>query len=703
MIAHGDFETRSAVDLAKTGVHVYAEHPSTDVWCLAWAIGGEPAQVWTPDAPGDIARLHRHIRTGGLFMAHNCQFERAIWAGVMVLRYGWPALPLEQCRCTMAMAYALALPGSLKAACAALGLDMGGKDDAGRRLMLQMCRPKTDDARGSYTWWDEAEKRDRLYSVCAKDVDDERALEKRLLPLSAEEQKVWELDQRINDRGIAVDEALCHAAQGIVATVTDKVNAQMHKITDGAVGRITNNLELVKFCNARGVKTDSSDKETVSRLLARDDLPEDVRGALLLRQEGAKASVLKIQALLKGRSADGRARGMLQYHAASTGRWGGRRFQPQNLKRPEQKDVAETINTIMRGDADLLELMHGPPLAAVGDAIRGMVCAGPGTQMFASDLSNIEGRVLAWLAGEEWKLKAFRDFDAGIGADLYKVAYGRAFGVDPVRVDDKSRQIGKVMELALGYAGGVGAFQTMAKGYGVKIGDAYDIIAAQAGHNLDIATDSYLWRGKASGIDSRSWIAAEIVKLLWREAHPMVTQFWRDVERAAISACGSKHAVRVGAVAFLRRGSFLFARLPSGRALCYPYPQVRNVETKFLNRDGKPVFKETLTYKSVVNVANTAKIVDAPGNTSQWARITTYGGSLVENLTQAVARDVLVNSMLRHEDAGYPLVMTVHDENVAEREGGDAAEFVKLMAEVPAWAAGLPVAATGWAGHRYRK
>lgn len=316
----------------------------------------------------------------------------------------------------------------------------------------------------------------------------------------------------------------------------------------------------------------------------------------------------------------------------------------------------------MRLDAvlDEIDLTIGSPLAVISDCLRAMITAAPQHDLVAADFANIEGRVLAWLAGEEWKLEAFRAFDAGQGADLYKLAYARAYGLEPHDVTKDQRQVGKVMELALGYQGGVGAFQTMARGYGVRITDEQ----------------------------------ADEIKTRWREAHPQTKQFWRTLERSAIAAVEQPGRVtKAGRILFRKAGSFLLARLPSGRSLCYPYPRTVEKRLPWNDENGEPATGQALEYDGVDPV------------TKAWGPTDTYGGKLAENVTQAVARDVLAAALLRLEQHGYAIVMHVHDEIVAEipENQGSVEEMERIMEETPAWAEGLPIATEGWRGKRYRK
>jgi DNA polymerase len=586
----------------------------------------------------------------------------------------------------MAMAYAMALPGSLENAAPAAGLELA-KDMAGRRLMLQMSRPRKVNSDGSIQWWDEPEKVTRLIEYCKIDVEVERALEKRLRPLSPSELAVWHLDQRINDRGVLIDEHLANAAKAIVKQAQENLDAQMREKTDFAVSRCSNRNQLVAWVREQGVECDSINKAAMETLLEEDSpIPPHVREVLLIRQEAARASVAKIDALLNGKSPeDSRAKGLLQFHAASTGRWGGRRFQPQNLRRPEESDIDTLIDIVATGDHDYLAMMYPKPLSAVADTLRGMLVAAPGHRIVAADYSNIEGRVLAWLAGEAWKLDAFRAYDTFVtdengnripdgkggfkrkGHDLYKITAGGILGKRPEDVTKAERQShGKVPELALGYQGGVGAFSTMAANYGVDL-TVPEIEAIRDG---------------------------------WREKHPAIKQFWYDMEEAAVRAVQDRGSVtRCRKIAFKVAGSFLMMRLPSGRYLAYPRPEIREFDVPWGGT------KAGLTYFSTIDSSKRGKIIEDPANSTTWARIKTYGGMLAENATQAAARDVLADAMPRLEAAGYPIVLTVHDEVVCEVPDGHGSveEMEKIMCALPEWASGLPVAAEGFSDRRYRK
>lgn len=653
-ILHLDFETRSVAPLDKCGIHVYAAHPTTDTWCAAFALDDGPIESWLPGEPTP-PEIVEQVRSGGEFWAHNAAFERLIWQHILRPRYGWPLPAFDRWQCTMARACVMALPATLKDMSAALGL-ANAKDDQGHRLMMQMAKPRGYNADGGPIWWSDDGRLRRLVRYCKQDVAVERDACKRLNDLRPLEREIWLLDQVINDRGVQVDRELAEILQPLIAQSLKQLNDKMTEITAGAVRSVNNVATLAAFCRARGIETCSVASHVIEDLLLRNDLPDDVRQALEIRAEASKASVKKIDALLRGCSADGRARGMLAYHIASTGRWAGRRFQPQNIKRPVNHDQDTLIQIVRHKSLSTIELLAGEPLEVIGDILRGLIIAADGNAFFAGDFSAIESRVLAWLAGEQWKLRAFED-----NADIYVLLYQRAFHVQSVSTEQ--RQVGKVMDLACGYQGGVGAFQSMAGNYKVKFTDAR---------------------------------AKELVTA-WREAHPRTVNLWRNVEDAALHACSRPGAkVTVGKLAFKQDGPFLYMKLPNGRLLTYPMAKVLLRDTPWGDK------KRMVTHKSVVHSAR--QIVDEPGNSSSWARVQTYGGSLVENAVQAIARDILAEAMLRVEAAGFPIVLTVHDEILSEAPiDRDLADFTAALTAVPQWAAGLPIAAKAWSGPRYRK
>lgn len=649
-----DFETRSEIDLKKQGLAVYAAHPSTEVICMAYAEGDKEVKLWTPGdaAPFDPEKYEIH--------AHNAAFEFAIWNQVCVKKYGWKKSPIENFFCNMAAGMAMGLPASLERLALALNLDVQ-KDMKGSRVMLQLSKPRKVHEDGSVTWWtkeDSPEKYETTYEYCKRDVEVERATSKFLKPLSDFERKLWLLDQKINQRGIKIDIESVLLAENIIENEKKRLNSEMRKLTSMEVSSCQAATQLAEYVRSYGVECDGVTKAEVARLLADEDTPLRVKKALKLRQEAAKSSTAKLKAMRLRASGDGRVRNTLQYHAAHTGRWGGRGIQLQNFPRPEipQSEIDRAFGLFQSGDlaAEFINTFIGAPTDVVSDCLRGFISAEDGHELIVSDWSNIEGRVLMWLAGETWKIDAFKAYDEGRGPDLYILSYATSFHVN-MAVAKENRQIGKVTELSMGYQGGVGAFQSMAVNYGVKVSDT----------------------------------RANEIKEAWRAAHPKTVQFWYALEDAAMRAVLNPNTTfKVGdKVMFRRQGGFLMCRLPSGRVLHYPSPKIENVTTPWGAQ------KDVVTYLSEDSM------------TKKWTRQKTYGGKLAENITQAVARDILAYALIKLDQKNYKIVGHVHDEVIIEHpeHEGNVKAVEELMCELPEWAEGLPLAAEGYRARRYRK
>jgi len=681
-VLHIDFETRSAVDLREVGLHNYARHPTTDVWCLGYALDDEEPRLWAPKpgAQKPFVALQPSVHQ---VVAHNAAFELAIWNEIMAPRYGWPPLKPEQTYCTMAQCYAMGLPGGLEDAAMAMGLHIL-KDKEGRSLMLRMARPrKTEwlrevDADGNqvaaYTWWDEPDKLARLYAYCQQDVRVERELHKRLMPLSEKERRVWLLDYKINQKGIAIDRPSVEAAVTLAENLKAKYDAEMAEVTSGMAETCNALIPIKDWLRCQGFDFPKLAKADIADLLTRDDLTPDVRHVLTLRQEAAKASTAKLTPMLNIAGPDNRLRNLFQYHGAATGRWAGRKVQPHNLPRdvPKAEEVEKILELVRDGDADGIEKAYGSPMKALSRCMRGFFVPAPGKVLVGGDYSAIEGRGGAWFCGEEWKLKAFRDYDAGLGPGIYELTAARILHVPVEMIKDPSferQAYGKVPELFLLYQGGVGAFQTGARAYGIKVDDA----------------------------------KAEQIKKEWRELHPRVVGTWYDLQRAAIAAVQKPGEVFSAGfngrgAKFKKVGSFLWCLLPSGRALCYPYPKLLPGS-----------FGEQLTYMTVPSPDDKkkGKVIADPANSSNWARVGTYGGSLLENINQGLCRDILAEAMLRLDKIGWSVVLHVHDEIVTEMDwvpGLWAPEVLEdEMQKLPAWAKGFPLSVKCEAMTRYGK
>lgn len=635
-----DLETRSVLDLKKTGVYPYAAHPMTDVWCLAWCMDGTAeVGLWQPGdpVPGVLLRGLLPLR------AWNANFERQIWNHILVPRYGFAPMPLDAWHCTMAEALAMGLPGSLDKAAEALGV-AEQKDKEGHNLMMRMAKPRKIQPDGTPTWWDDPGRRARLAAYCQQDVRTEMSIGERLVPLSDSERRVWLLDQRINDRGVGLDVDLAKALLDIDNAANASADFRMAELTGGRVTAVTQVGQTKEWLAERGIDAEGLAKDDVRNLLE-EDLPEDVQNVLLLRQEAGGTSSRKLTAMLNSVSRGNRIRGMLAYHGASTGRWAGRLVQPQNMPRGtiKPKVLEGCIDLILARDTYALDLLLGSIHAVVPSALRACFKAERGNSLYVGDLAQIEARVIAWLAGAEHVLDVFRR-----GEDIYQATADR-MGVD--------RQVGKVAVLALGFQGGKGAFQNMAKVYGLKV--------------TDEEADRY--------------------KSDWREANPEIVAMWWEIEtaaRRAVEQPGSVQSCCAGRVEFRchPRRAWLRCYLPSGRVLWYASPHLGERDTPWGSK------KQELRAWGVDSF------------TKKWASYSAYGGLLTENIVQAVARDVIAGTMLRLEEEGYPVILSVHDEVLCERAvGGNLAEFTRIFETPQPWARGLPVKVDAWVGGRYRK
>jgi DNA polymerase len=691
-----DLETRSTVDLKRAGAARYFEDPTTEIIVACYALNDDPVQTWWPGQPCPEV-IFDQVFSGGIISGWNVGgFEKIGWDKVLGPRHGWPVPTLRQYDDTAAAAAAMGLPRALGDAARALG-STAQKDAAGHRLMLQMCKPRKarkGEAPGIY-WWEDQDRLDRLAAYCASDVETERAVKKQLVPLSPEEVATWRFDWTMNDRGVLLDLPLVHAMQKIAIEATADLDAELEEVS--GVEKTTQVARLSAWITEAGVECTSLAKAEIERMLAIPDLPNSVRAALEIRRDGAKTSTKKLKAMLACVSADGRARGQHLYHGAGTGRWSGRLIQVQNFPRGTGtvKDPEAAVDDFLTGDAEVIRVRHGKPMNAVSDMLRSCMMAAPGKRLLAADFSAIEGRVTAWLAGEVWKIRAFEEADAGTGPGIYELTAAGILGKNVATITKAERQAyGKIPELALGFQGGVQAFDSMAKIYRVNMDDAYEPLAAN--------TEPKVWaralkryeeclERNDTGTDTmtrEAWIASEVTKVLWREKHPATKALWKGLEEAAFDATlrpGTVFSYRQ--ISYVVKRGFLWCRLPSGRCLAYGSPRIQERATPWGER------------KAVVTCLGVDSV------TKRWVRFALYGGLAVENAVQAAARDCMRDGMLACEAAGYPIVLTVHDEAVAEvDEGfGSLEEFERLLAHKLPWAEGLPVVATGYEAHRYRK
>ena len=687
-----DTETYSECDLKSHSTHRYASHPSTEITVAQWAIDDEEPVVADLTGHPGVLVVPTPLRIlledpDVLIVAHNSHFDRTI------LRHVWGIdIPVERWRDTMIKAMAHGLPGGLEKVGDVLGLPVDlAKDKRGKQLIQMFCKPapKGQKVRRK-TRETHPQEWAEFLEYSRQDIVSMREIDKRL-PVwnyreNGAELALWHLDQRINDRGFAVDLSLASAATAAAEREKERLKDKAYEASYGDVTSVSKRDELLRhIVEFYGVTLPDLKADTLKRRLEDPELPEGVKLLLSIRLEATKTSTAKYKALTNATSADGRLRNTLQFAGAQrTARWAGRVFQPQNMPRPDmkQKDIDLGVEALKAGVADLT---FDNVMRLTANTVRGCIVAPPGKKLCIADLSNIEGRVLAWVAGEEWKLRAFAEFDHGTGEDLYKVAYGRSFNIDPKDAVGQKRQIGKVMELGLGYEGGVAAFLTFAAVYQMDLDELADAVHTTAPkESLAQAYSVYEWavkKRRTLGLPKNIYVACEVLKASWRAAHPQTKSLWKDTGdavRAAIANPGVTFDVRM--LKIRRDGAWLRIRLPSGRYLCYLQPRVEE--------------GDQITYMGVNQY------------TRRWGRIKTYGGKLVENIVQAIARDVLGHNMPAIDDAGYEIVLSVHDELLSETPDSDDyshEELAEMMSTNPPWALGLPLSAAGFETTRYRK
>lgn len=727
MIAFLDLETYSPVPIAN-GTHAYAEQ--AEVMLFAYAFDDGPVHCWdvTTGEPMPAPLAQALADPSVLTVWHNGgMFDRVVLQHAMGID-----LPTERIHDTMVQALCHSLPGSLDKLGEVMGLEMR-KDKRGGQLIQMFCKPRPKNMKLRRATRETHPREWAEFVEYAKaDIPPMRELYRKLprWNYSGAELDLWRLDQTINMRGVAVDLDLARAAIRASGRAQKALAERTQELTAGAVTAATQRSRLMEHIASEfGLQMDDLRGSTVERVLEHaDNMPPELRELLHTRLQSSKTSVAKYERVINYTSRDGRLRGITQFCGAGrTGRWAGRGPQFQNMSRPSignlqddelQCEVDFGI-TAMLADCEDFVALHVASvqqyiMELCSSAIRGCIVAPPGKKLNVADLSNIEGRKLAWHAGEKWKLQAFRDYDAGTGFDLYKLAYAKAFGVRPEDVTKAMRQIGKVMELALGYQGGVGAFITFAAAYGIDLeAMAANAIGSIPAETLAQARDFMEWlygqdkktnpqhwldqgaslaRANAEaeihrkaaryGLSEEAFIVCDSFKRLWREAHPETVSWWREVEDAARSAIQNPGSVyQARRVKFVRTGAWLRCILPSGRQLCYPSPK--------LDEDSGQI-----TYMGVNQYSR------------KWERIKTYAGKLVENIVQASARDVLAHGMVGAEAAGYLVVLSIHDELITETPDTDeytAEGLASIMASVPPWAQGLPLAAEGFEDYRYHK
>lgn len=742
-----DFETRSPVKLGgKEGVsaHVYAEHPDTDIMCLAVMENDNTPFIWVPehfryllnDSPFHSVQdwdLLAVMDRAGLIEAHNCSFEQLMWFHIMFIRWGYKDLPMEKLRCSAAIAASYNLPRGLGKVCEALDLGQQ-KSKEGHNLMMKMCKPRklvAAEVKGSpyeliydskppryidhstgkemYFWHEKPKDFEGLCSYCMQDIRAERSLSKSLYPLSISEQRVWQLDMQINNRGYYVAKCDIENLKAKVKVREVALLEQVQVITEGVIVSTRQTEKTKAWLASKGTPMGDMKIETVTDALKIEGIHPKAKKLLEVHQSLSKSSVKKLDKMLTWSCGDSRIKGTLMYHGAGPGRWTARGPQPHN--NPRDTYPEENINGLLSLDDEMLAFIYGCAIKTASKCLRGMLTAPPGKILCCADFSAIEAVCLAWMSGQEQDLAAFRN-----KLDLYRVTAMDIYpGVKYDGVNFSQRLVGKTAVLALGYQGWVNAFKAFAVQYGVSFPEEErDHLTYQAEEwarkvvlNQDLKKKKktteeqekairIVMQGPTDDDLFEEW--AKPIIMNWRLARPNVTNFWKGVESAAIQAITTGKSYAYGRVTFGMRGRFLHCRLPSGRLLSYCDPYVKDVVDKY-NRK-----KKGIRFMGV-------------GKPGTWEKQFTYGGKLTENIIQGIARDLLSEAIIRVEKAGYPVCLHVHDEIIAELVANhkeplewDAKKkvwrptrFEAIMSQLPVWAVGCPVSAAGWVGTRYRK
>lgn len=662
-----DLETYSSVDLKKCGVARYVESPDFEITLLGYAFDDEPVQVVDlargEPLPGRVADAL--CDPDIIKAAYNAAFEIACLAAHYKV-----FVDVTQWRCTSVHALYLGLPGNLADVGRVMGLSEDQQKMSGWQLIRYFCLPckptRSNGGRTRNRPEHDPAKWELFTEYCRRDVETEREIAKRLarFPVPDLEWDLWHLDQRMNQTGWLVERRLVLNAiecdikykqvlldEAVKLTGLDNPNSREQLLAWLRVEEDDDTIEDLK-------------KKTVPKILERAS-SDVVRRVLELRQELSKTSVTKYQAMARAVCADGRLRGLLQFYGANrTGRWAGRLVQVQNLPSNKLRDLDLARNLVIAGDFVTLERLFGNVPDTLSQLIRTAFIAPAGHRLIVVDFSAIEARVVAWLAWCKWRLEVFATH-----GKIYEASAEQMFKLPAGSVTKKSpyRQRGKVAELALGYGGGANALVAMG------------------------ALDMGVPEGELEGI-----------KTAWREANPEVAMLWYALEAAAISAVGNRREQRVAIaggraqVTFSYESAFLFITLPSGRRLAYVKPRIESQDLVREGSNGVPY---------VVARAGALTYEGTDQKTKRWTRISTWGGKLLENITQAIARDCLRESMLTIDAAGYRQITTVHDEIVIEApdDYGSLAEVEKIMAREIQWAAGLTLRGDGFETRYYMK
>lgn len=686
-----DHETYSPVDISRTLANYV---PQARVLMTAWAIDDEPVQLWCQEEGEPIPlRLYEAAHDPSVWhIAHNSSFEQQINDATGV--FGRHQIAKDRYYCTMVQALEHNLPASLDDLCTVFKVDAGkAKLRDGKALVQWFCRP---NEQGQFRGVWPADKWARFKQYCVNDVEAMRIVHNKMPRINYPfdnnhiERILWLETERMNRNGFGVDLGLASAAVKMAARLADEGDVEMVALTDGIVKSPNQTAVLKKYLlDAFDVNLPDLQGATLEKFVKDMAQPAGARQLVQARMNSSKTSVAKYKKLLLCADSRSRLTSTIAFCGASgTGRDSGRTFQPQNLPRPaEWFDGEYAEQLIAEAKEGSLDLTHSNPMAVLSSALRGAIVPAQGKKFVVSDLSNIEGRMVAFLAGEEWKVQYFRDYDSGkIKFDNYVAAYSKSMGVKIEDVTKSQRQVGKSQELSLGYGSGVGGLLQFLEIYRVSVPQLAQATREVADRAMWYATEQkFDWAQKHHldyGLPLPQWTACDYLKQQWRNAHPNIAQLWQDCELAFRQAFmtpdvwfpAGKH------LAYKRKGSWIFCRLPSGRVLSYIQPKIVDDE---------------ITYMCMDQV------------THNWARTKIYAGKFAAHATQASARDLLLQNMLKAKEAGYTTVLRVHDELITEvpDEGSYTPEALgKFLADPLPWCLDLPLAAAGFETNvRYKK
>lgn len=664
------------------GAFEYSKHPSTRILCASWRVGTKEelytqlknkrkwdkenahkaewtdiknpfsAHTWCPVFDGKESRLRYELYDPEhMLVAHNALFEQLITRNVLINKNLFtycdaPSLLPIRWICTASMARAMALPGNLEGACEALSLETK-KDMEGRRLILKYCKPRKISANNKSKYFNNVRDLKRIVEYCQTDVDAETELFLTLPELNELERKIWLLDQEINLRGFNTDQELITSALKMIDQETKNLNKETYNLTNGEISTTNKRQVVLDWLSENGVMLDDLRSKTVADALESGVVTGRARRILEIRQAVSKTSTAKFTAFKERSRFDNRIRDLLVYHTASTGRWGGAGVQPQNFPRGKIKDTNLGAEIIRGGDLETLRLIYENPMDVLSSCLRSVIVPSPGKEFFCGDYAGVELRVLFWIAGHAKGLQKIRD-----GIDLYIELAKKIFLKEIINSDQ--RFVGKQATLGSGFQMGWPKFMTTCEMLGKPVTEEIAKAAINA----------------------------------YRAEHKPVVESWHNVERATLQAVLHKgKRFTTNKTTWFVEGNFLFCELPSGRRLAYYGPEIR----KGLTPWGEE--KQFLYHWGV------------DPKTKKWTFAPTYGGKLVENIVQAISRDIMAEAMLKIDKAGYDINLSVHDELLAEKEIGKGSleEFTNLMSSIPMWAKGCPVKVESWTGMRYKK